>query len=314
MVSLMRASGRSQSLVGVVVSDGTLDTPASVVDADAEAEALALALELSRARWPGVDLGGERFLAHLRSKTGSGEALTLALKEAWSPEHPGGLRVADLYLACACAEGVPAALEAFEGHALEQVRTTLRRHRDSEAEIDELLQVLRIKLFIGGSPGRVVAPRILDYSGRGSLRKWTITVALRALLNLRRATRREAPSRADELVERLTLRGDVDLELVRLRHALQFKRALAAALGELSPEDRNLLRLVVVEGVTLERLGRLRGLHKSNVSRQLARARRTLRSAVRARLTRELGLRSAETDSLLRLLVPGASISLRAFL
>src|SRR5262245_60064756 len=58
------------------------------------------------------------------------------------------LRVEDLYLACACARGDAAALEALERGAMTQVREQLRRRGYAADLVDEALQRLREKLFV----------------------------------------------------------------------------------------------------------------------------------------------------------------------
>ena len=62
------------------------------------------------------------------------------------------------------------------------------------------------------------------------------------------------------------------------------------------------MKLVFVDGLSLERVGRLRGAHKSTISRQVARIRALLLEEVFTELSSALGLRRSELESLVKLL------------
>ena len=63
------------------------------------------AFEAAKAAWPGVVVDARRFTEYVGARLPHGEELTNALASV----HFDGL-----YLACACADGTPGALAAFE--------------------------------------------------------------------------------------------------------------------------------------------------------------------------------------------------------
>src|SRR5689334_19231180 len=85
--------------------------PAAVVAgaSDAELDALlAGRYGAAKAAWPGVELPAESFVRHVAERvpaTGAGKPLAQVLD---------GMALSDLYLACACAQGIPAASQALE--------------------------------------------------------------------------------------------------------------------------------------------------------------------------------------------------------
>ena len=80
------------------------------VPSDADLEpALDRMLVAARAAWPGVAISDEVFLGHLAG----------ALRQAAAPSVEDWLArgtASDLYLACGCALGDPAAIAAFDAH------------------------------------------------------------------------------------------------------------------------------------------------------------------------------------------------------
>src|SRR5262249_28596771 len=112
-------------------------------------------LAAGRAAWPKVRLAPERFEAFLAER----------LPRSADPAQMGGLHAADLYLACACAEGDRAALEALEQGPLAVCAAAAARVDRSPAFADEVTQTLRQRL-LSPEDGR---PRILEYEGRAPL-------------------------------------------------------------------------------------------------------------------------------------------------
>src|SRR5262249_44276068 len=96
------------------------------------------------------------------------------------------LRPADLYLACACARGLSAAIEKFEQTFGGEIGRTARRFERRGLAADDLQQLLRNKLF-AAQPGE--APRIASYTGQGYLQNWVRVTTTRAFID---ATRPQA--------------------------------------------------------------------------------------------------------------------------
>ena len=256
-------------------------------------------LAAGRAAWPGVEVARERLAAFVASRAsdgGSGRA-----------EDVERLHAADLYLACACAAGDPAALAAFERAYLAKVGDLLRGVRPSPELVDEVRQHLRERLFLGERP------RIEDYSGRGSLVSWLRVAALRAASNLRRSEdardRVEAHAPAPGGVPL-----DPELALVRSRHSHEFEQALRDAFGSLDERERNLLRLHFLDGLGIDGLAPVFGVHRATVARWLAAARQRLQDAVLELLRARLEVDAKELESLTRVVRSDLEISLQTLL
>lgn len=232
------------------------------------------ALARGRAAWPTVSLDADALAAFL------GDGAGLAHAE-------------DLYLACACARGDAAALEAFETRVLPQVAGSLRRIALTDDLVGEVRQGLRAHLLVGDPP------RIAEYRGRGPLTAWVRIVAVRMALQLKRRAKADE-RRVDALGHEPTPpRLDPALELLRARHQESFRAAFAAALAELTPHQRNLLQLHLLEDLSLADIATMHGVSKSSAARWLTQARTSLDEGIRARLRAELRLGEPELDSLI---------------
>ncbi|HEX4512273.1 MAG TPA: hypothetical protein VH054_02020, partial [Polyangiaceae bacterium] len=86
-------------------------------------------------------------------------------------------------LASDCARNIPGAIARFEAVYAAEIRIVHSRMRGYKPALDELAQVVRVKLFAGESP------RIREYRGIGSLKNWVRVVATRTLIEMARATK-----------------------------------------------------------------------------------------------------------------------------
>ncbi|QRK10968.1 sigma-70 family RNA polymerase sigma factor [Archangium violaceum] len=252
-----------------------------------EAE-LARMLDSARAAWPRVRLDEAVFLRHLAERLPPSSEPERALR---------ALPAADLFLACACVRGDAAAHAALEAHFLPKVAAAVARVYPGADAASEVCQVLREKLLTPES-GR--PPRMADYQGQGPLAAWLRAAAVRTALNLRRSSQRQARAEEEALADASVPVGHPELELLRQRHRADFQAALAEALAALSSRERTVLRLHLVEGLSLERIGAVYRTHKSTVSRWLARAREEVLAGTRSRLAERLHLSDGELHSLLR--------------
>ncbi|QSQ18417.1 sigma-70 family RNA polymerase sigma factor [Myxococcus landrumensis] len=246
---------------------------------------LASWVSTGREAWPEVALAEEDFLRYLAQRLVPADVSSMT---------SGDIPVADLYLACACARGIPAAHAALERHFLSKVVRAISRVRGGGVDAEEVLQQLRQRLLASEEGGE---PRISEYRGTAPLSAWLRAAAVRTALNLQRAEGRRA--RVEQEAEGEALGGDVELDYLRRRHHQDFREALVAAVASLSPRERTVLRLHVVEGVNLERIGAMYRTHKSTVSRWVAHARQTLLSRVRESLAERLQLSLGELNSLM---------------
>ncbi len=255
-------------------------------------------LEDARARWPGVRVDGPTFARYLKERMGSSAPTRELLPQ---------LCVSDLFLAFACSRGDAVALSLMESRYMAQLPRALARVDGSPAFADEVLQLLRRKLF---SPEHGGPPRIVGYAGRGSLMGWLRAAALRTALSLRGAHWRE--QRLDSAIEADLIAGAADPEADLANGELRshLRSALSHAFGSLSAEERNLMRLHLVEGLSIDRLATMFQIHRSTVARRVNRIREMLLQETRGYLVDRAGLCGGALDSALRLLQSGMDLSL----
>jgi RNA polymerase sigma-70 factor (ECF subfamily) len=234
----------------------------------------------ARRAWPTVDLAPEAFVADLAAHL---------LRQGDAASALAALHTADLYLASACARGVPKAIAAFDKEYLTLTGSWIARVDRSPDFVDEVSQRLRERLLVGPRP------RIADYDGSGPLASWARVAAARLALNLRRGRQREVP-----LEIRDAAVVEPEPEMMRNRYRAEVEAAFKTALSRLEADERELLRLHHLQGVPLHELGKQRGVDKSTMSRRIAAVRRALLAETRRELARLVpAMTTATRDSLL---------------
>jgi RNA polymerase sigma-70 factor (ECF subfamily) len=261
------------------------------------AAALDRVVEAARAAWPDIALDDATFLAHLAERAGEPTADSLVR-----------LPAADLYLACACARGIPVALRAFDDQFVGAIDPALRHAGLFPDLFDEVKQRLRIKLFTSADGH---APRILDYLGRGNLRGWLRIVAVREALNTLRGDKRAL---AGGLSEVPLVTDDPVLDHLKTRYRGEFRDAIAEAAGTLEPRERNLLRQYYLDGLTYDVLARMYRVHLATVARWVDKAREALLASTRRVLVTRMNIPRDELDSILRLIESQLEVSARDLL
>jgi RNA polymerase sigma-70 factor (ECF subfamily) len=248
---------------------------------DAWSRMLAAMLERGRRAWPQLAVTPEAHATFVRRHCPEAGELDELIAE-------------DVYLACACANGVPGAIEALEHAYARELMRDLGPLAGHEA--DEFRQLLRQKLFTG-------TPKIADYSGRGALRLWLGITAKRTYLDARKslARRHQREEPVDAGLEH-ALGDDPELDYLKQRYRAEFKVAFEAALAALQPRQRNLLRLHVLHRVSIAKIAEMYAAHRMTISRWLEAARTVLLEGTRAELMKRLAIGDDELDSIMRLI------------
>ncbi len=268
-------------------------------------EGFADAHRRAQSAWPRISLSAEMFAQHLAARLGEGG----------HPARLSELHVEDLFLACACGQRDPVALSSLARLIQHQVREAVKRMSGPPGLQEEVEQLLRERLLVGeGAAGGRSAPRILDYAGRGSLEKWLRAAAVRTALTAKRAARREVVADEDELLELPAANQDPELRLIQAAYKKAFSAAFQAGLAALQPQQRNVLRLQLLDGLNIDQIGALYGTHRSTAARWLASAREELLLRTREQLGTALRLGPTELDSLMGQLHSQLDVSIRRFL
>jgi RNA polymerase sigma-70 factor (ECF subfamily) len=268
----------------------------SAADEEKLAAELDLVLVALRAAWPALHVDAVQFAERL------GQA---------AEGKPGALprvHAADLYLASGCADGDPASLRAFEGLLARDVPMFVAHISRDDVFVDELLQNLRERLLIGAERER---PRISTYRGTGPLGGWLRVAAVRAALDMQKKLNGGRQGRPESVA---AFAPDVELLHVKAKYEAQFKVAVEAGLFALDSQDRTMLKLRHIDGLTVERIGTMFGVHASTVVRRLAAATDQVNGHVRRTLRDELKLSAADIESLAALVESQIDLSLSRIL
>ncbi len=254
-------------------------TAREALQAPGLSERLEADLATARAKWPDAKVTDEAFSKVLIDRMATQKDLPGALAR---------LRVEDLYLAQWCATGDARAISAFELQHKSDFEGVLARFRRLPVTSDELLQTLRIKLFVA-QQGK--SPRIGDYSGFGFLQNWLRVTALRALVDIartERARRFEELMAEEDLPSVPELGPDLASRYTRAEVTQAIKQSFARAVAALSPRQRNFLRHAQVDMLTLDQIAALYSVHRATVARVLAQARQELSDNTRKELAAQL--------------------------
>ena len=208
--------------------------------------------------------------------------------------------IAEVDLARAAGNGDAKAIEEIERRYVASLRPVLRGMRLDEARIDDVLQTVRSKLLMRTDEGTT---RIEEYAGEGKLAALVRVVAVRTALDQLRGERRR-PDKAGEVEHAAdVLLGEAiepELRIIRQRHNAAFKAAFQHAVAALTPKERGILRMHLVDRLAIDDIGALHNVHRSSAARWLVAIRKTLGETTRSQLQEELDLNDAEFESLYR--------------
>jgi RNA polymerase sigma-70 factor (ECF subfamily) len=250
-----------------------------------ERPADAIASLLSRAMTRGrFAIDDSEFIAYLAAR----------LPETTKLSDLDQLHVDDLYLACALSHGDAAAMRVFEKEYVSDLRAAIASVDRSGIQRDDILQLVRARLFVADE---LHPPRIADYTGRGRLFSWLRVVVVREAISAVRKPKREA------LVEEVPEAAVEDFEVGVWKGMYQreFKQAFSTAVSELTPRERNLLRLHLIDQLSIDEIGASHQTHRTTAARWLRDIRAKLAARTRDLLTSSLELSGADLDSVMHL-------------
>jgi RNA polymerase sigma-70 factor (ECF subfamily) len=254
-------------------------------------------IDAGRKAWPRIAAQPSEFVRHLAERAPPDGDLR-------------ALHAADLYLAHACALGDAHAIAAFEAQFLVQVPVYVARVDGSPAFVDEVRQQLRVKLLTGDSTR---GPRIADYAGRGPLAGWLRVAALRAARDLKRRERPLAGDRAPEL-ELRSPTPDPELQYLKRRYGDELRQAFEQTLAGLPKQERGVLTLYFLEGMSSREIGALYRTPPSTVRFWIKRARERILAETQRLLRERFGVGSTELRSLMKLAQSQLELDLSALL
>lgn len=223
---------------------------------------------------------------------------------AWAqPSDEPRTSPAELYLAVACARGDARAIATFEKDYLSVVPLALASTKLPAATVEDIRAAVRDKLLLDG--------RIVEYAGRGRLRGLVQVTASRMAIDRIRHDEREQPLPEGD---RMAGVGNVEMSLIKAQYREAFAAGFSAAVGKLDRRDRNLLRLHLLGGVTLEALAQMYGVHRATVVRWLGAAREAVLAGTREHVASELKAPAEELDEMFELVRSRVELSVERLL
>ena len=271
------------ALAGFEISDETLETAWSTAE---------------RA-WPRIPLEPGDLAVHLA-------------KCLHGPDHEAELarlHVADLYLACACLRGDTAAHDAFHRHHLSRVVEWISHVDRSPAFAEDIRQQVASDLLIGTS---ATGPKLAGYTGHGALGAFVRVIATR--LAQKKKKRRSERGHDEPDVRLASPELDPELALLKKRFAREFAEAFKTVLATLEPEERAVLKLHHLDGLSIEQVGVAYRVSRATAARWLAKARARVVEEMQRRLAERLGRSAPKPESVLALVHSDLNLSLSKFM
>jgi RNA polymerase sigma-70 factor (ECF subfamily) len=236
------------------------------------------------------DEAAQRAVKNLEGTQLAAADFAAELKRRFEASKLDALNLDDLLLAWGALEKDPAALKEFD-----------RRLRACGSRAsDDVLQQARQRLLVGDGK----KPKLLAYAGQGALVKWLRTVVLSISIDARRKEKPDQHEGDEKLAMKASSDVGADVRLMKAHHREEFTRAFGAALKSLTAQQRTVLRMRFVDGVSIEDVGRTFNVHRTTAMRWMEQAFQMLLDQTRAQLSDRLKLRPSELDSLLRAFEP----------
>lgn len=278
-------------LAEVFLAHAARDT--SALDHPTLETALAEVLAAAGARWPDLAIDPAVAVRHLAATWNPDS--TLVLLPAFAVE---------LVLAACALAGDPAAVRVFDKEMFERVDRVLARLGIKGADADDVKQDVRTKLLVSAEGDAKLAL----YHGTGPLAHWVASVAGReALGSIRKRKPVEAIADDDFLAD---ASDDPQLQALKSRHGAEFKQAFQAAVAELEPRDRAILRALIVDDRSVNEIAAVYGIHRVTASRWVSEVRHNLLVRTRNQLKERLSLDTSSLDSAVRMLDSNLELSL----
>jgi len=271
-----------------------------IVDLESIDERLAVLCARGRGAYSGIAVDDLVFAAHLGRCDADVEN-----------GAPVDIHAEDLYIACAALLADEAAVRTLrEGH-----RAVLARYLRAVDASPEFLDEVEQRLWDAALIGSITAPaKLASYSGRGPLSAWLGIAGQRIALMIRRSEAAEKRALDNVALDAHLAMVDPELAFVKEHLRAPFQRAVVDALKVLDDRQRMIYSLHVVDGLTIERIGKMYGVRHSTVSRWMAGARAAVVAEARRLLKNELQVAGVEFDSLARLLASQLDLSISLIL
>lgn len=227
------------------------------------------------------------------------------------PGERSAFKLEDLAVACACMNGSLDAIELLQGSHMRALDPHLRKLGLEPAAIEDVKQTLLRQLLVGQDG----PPRLLQYDGRGALGAWLRVSAVRHGLKVLRSRKRtDLLGDEDAKLEAVASASDPESSYMKAAFREIFREAFKEALGTLEPKERNIVRQSLIDGLSIDELGELYGVHRATAARWLHAAKERIMLETRARFAAKSRASQTECDSMFRMISSHLDLSIRRHL
>lgn len=124
----------------------------------------------------------------------------------------------------------------------------------------------------------------------------------------------EKPAESDDVLATLPDTAELEAGLLRADQQQHFRDAFREAVAQLTARQRALLRLSLLDALSIDEIAPLYAVNRSSIARWLAEAREALAQTTRAELKTRLKLEGEALEQLLRSVQNGFELSLTSAL
>lgn len=139
-------------------------------------------------------------------------------------------------------------------------------------------------------------------------------VAVRLALSARRSRDKELELDDDSELASAAFDGDPELATMKRDRRDELRVAVRAAFAALTVRERNLMRQSYVDGLSIDELGALYGVHRATVARWIAQARESVWHETKQRLRAETNASAEEAETLMSFLQSRLDLTLGGLL
>jgi RNA polymerase sigma-70 factor (ECF subfamily) len=217
------------------------------------------------------------------------------------------LRIEDLVLARACADGHGRAWETFMARYREKLYASAAYITKEASAARDLADSLYAELYGTSLRDGARVSKLSSYTGRGSLEGWLRTVLAQEHINrYRKGKRLVSLDEESESGVQYAAATPAESTIVDPR----VEAATDAALAALPPEDRFILASYFLDGRTLAEIARTLKVHESTISRKVDKLSKSLRKSILAGL-RDRGMSRRQAEESLEIDVRDLNVNLR---
>jgi len=245
--------------------------------------------------WPRLQVADEDFVAWLARRP-----------DAPTDSVP---HLADLFLVFACSQGDVSAVAALRNNKLQRATSALRRMGIQPAQQDDIVQQVLSELLAATAAGSIGLER---FGGKSSLDRWLEVVVVRAAVRARRQGQRDEQRDADFFAHIGAQQDDLELDYLRRHYASEVAAAAIEAGAALAMRDRQLLHLRYQEHASIDAVAVVFKTHRATAARWLTHAEQSFAAHLKGCLMRRLRTHTAETRSIMRLLLSRIDLSFGA--